>query len=173
MFHLNGESHFSDPVNRYRNRVPIAPVVLVSAVFVAASLYVWPLVASTPQTPPKSKIEQELEKKGSSTKTPAPTPSTNSGHTRSESRRRTPPEFQVTFICDVPGTEIALDGNVIGKIKEDKRLIVKVRQGRYIARASMKGYNPQSMPVVVFGQTLYTVLLGKPLPPPTPTGGGT
>jgi Tfp pilus assembly protein PilF len=167
MFHSNGENPFSDAATNRRVRVPrirvpIAPFFLITAVFVLTGY-------ALPVAPQKSKIEQELDKKDTGNKTAPPTSAPKSGHTRSVSRKRAAIEFPVTFISDVPGAEISLDGTVIGKVNDEKRLMVKVRQGRYIARASMKGYNPQSVPVAVFGQAIYTVLLGKPIPAPAPT----
>jgi tetratricopeptide (TPR) repeat protein len=121
------------------------------------------------QAPVKSKIEQELDKTDSAKKNVHPAAKKSSGHSRSAARRGQPIEYPVTFVSDMPGAEITIDGNVVGKTKEDRRLTVKLKKGRYKATTSLAGYNSQSMPVAVFGEATYAVNLGKPNPPPTPS----
>jgi Flp pilus assembly protein TadD len=174
MFQVNGDRYFSDSANHSRHRVQTARIFLVRAlgVLVLTSMYVWPAGALTIQTAQKSKIEQELDKKNTGNKKDTgnqPPSTTKSGHTKSVSRRTTSGEFPITFVSDVTGAEISLDGKVIGIIQPDKRLRVNVKQGRYTAKASLKGYNPQSIPVAVYGQSVYTIVLGKPIPTPAPT----
>jgi tetratricopeptide (TPR) repeat protein len=121
------------------------------------------------QTQVKSKIELELEKKNN----PAPNPTATSKSPRKGTPRSTRPsqpfEYSVSFISDVAGADVLLDGNLIGKTGEDKRLNVKVKKGQHKATASLKGYNPSTTTIGVFSDhMIYMLYLGKPLPPPSP-----
>jgi tetratricopeptide (TPR) repeat protein len=118
----------------------------------------------------KSKIELELEKKNVTSKKVEPTK-----RTRSEPRPGANPrshslnEPMITILSEVPGTEISVDGTVVGKIDDSKKLTVKVKKGQHKATASLKGYNPQTITISVSADhSTHTVSLGKPIPVPVP-----
>jgi len=124
-----------------------------------------------PQPQVKSKIEQELERKNTA---PKKTEVTKRGRTPAGSRSwkaksPRPPESSVTIVSDVPGTEISIDGTVVGKIDETKKLTTKVKRGQHKATASLKGYHSQSIIISVFAErSTHTLSLGKPIPAPAP-----
>jgi len=127
-----------------------------------------------PQAPVKSKIEQELEKKN----TPGPTTSTSPGKKRRTTSRSvsghasvaSAEESLVTFVSDVPGAEILVDGAIVGRTDENKRLTVRVRKGQHKATANLKGYNSQATTISVFAdKSTLAINLGAPLPAPAPT----
>lgn len=124
-----------------------------------------------PQPQVKSKIEMELEKK-------------NTANTKTESskKQRTAVrpvnsntnfvgrnESSITFVSDVPGTEISIDGILVGKIGDTKKLTTRVKKGQHKATASLKGYNSQSITISVFAdRATHAINLGKPIPAPAP-----
>ncbi len=120
--------------------------------------------------PQKSKIEQEIERKGTANKTESnkkPKTTVRSGSSNPESAGWN--QSTVTIVSDVPGTEIAIDGTLVGKIGESKRLTTKVKKGQHKATASLKGYNSQSITISVFAErSTHTISLGRPIPAPAP-----
>jgi Tfp pilus assembly protein PilF len=124
-----------------------------------------------PQPQVKSKIQQELEKKNSAnhrtetSKKPRTSTRSGSGNTRFSAVN----ESTITIVSDVPGTEISIDGTVVGRIAENKRLTTRVKRGQHKATASLKGYNPHTITISVFAErSTHSISLGKPLPPPVP-----
>jgi tetratricopeptide (TPR) repeat protein len=129
------------------------------------------IAAARVQDQVKSKIEQDIERRN----TPAKKP-------ESEKRGRTPAragsgynrlsrlnESSVTILSEVPGTEIFIDGALVGKIDETRKLTTNVKKGQHRLTASFKGYSPQSMIISVAAErSTYTLNLGKPIPAPTP-----
>ena len=86
------------------------------------------IAAARFQTPVKSKIEQEIERKNTSAKQPetekkgrAPGRA-GSGYNRLGRAN----ESTITIFSDVPGTEIFVDGELLGKIDETKKLTTKI-----------------------------------------------
>jgi Tfp pilus assembly protein PilF len=127
------------------------------------------LLQTQPQV--KSKIQQDLEKKNASNHrtetTRRPRTSTRTG--TSNGRFSAPNESTITIVGDVPGTEIAIDGTVVGRIGDNKRLTTRVKRGQHRATASLKGYNPHTITISVFAErSTHSISLGKPLPPPVP-----
>jgi Tfp pilus assembly protein PilF len=175
---VKGKDQSSHPVKSSRGfRLETLGFLIVPTICISGLIYSGPsplvVSAHTVFAPAqvKSKIQQELDSKSSPNKpaTSASKKTTNAGHSRSTGRRSGPVEYPLTFMSDVPGAEIALDGVVVGKINEERRLTVKVKQGQYKATASLKGYQPQSMNVTAYGTSSYTIKLGKPIPvPPAP-----
>jgi tetratricopeptide (TPR) repeat protein len=127
------------------------------------------IAAARPQV--KSKIEQDIERKNTSAQKPATekkgkTPA-RAGSSYNRSLRAN--ESSVTIMSEVPGTEIFVDGLLVGKIDETKKLTMKVKKGQHRLTAGLKGYNPQSMIISVAAErSTYTLNLGKPIPAPTP-----
>ncbi|HET6976019.1 MAG TPA: tetratricopeptide repeat protein [Pyrinomonadaceae bacterium] len=114
----------------------------------------------------KSKIEQEIERKNAPVKQPE-----NEKKARSSSahKRSIVNESAVTIFSEVPGTDIFLDGTLVGKIDQTKKVTTKAKKGPHTITASLKGYNSQSMVISVAAErSTHTLNLGKPLPPPTP-----
>ena len=119
----------------------------------------------------KSKIELELEKKNATTKKLEPTKrtGTETRSPRANPRSHSLNESTITILSEVPGTEISVDGTVVGKIDDSKKLTVKVKKGQHKATASLKGYNPQTITISVSADhSTHTVSLGKPIPVPVP-----
>lgn len=126
------------------------------------------IAAAPAQAQVKSKIQQEIERKN------APAPKTESDRkartsARSHNRVSRPNESSVTVFSDVPGTEVSIDGTVVGKIDETKKLTTKVKKGAHKLTVSLQGYNPNSMIISVAAErSAHTLNLGKPIPAPTP-----
>ena len=149
-------------------RTPLRVLTLSALAFVLTQA---DIAAARFQTPVKSKIEQEIERKN----TPAKQPET-------EKKARTPAragsgynrlgrasESTITIFSDVPGTEILVDGVLLGKIDETKKLTTKIKKGQHKLTATLKGFNPQSMNIsVAADRTAHTLNVGKPIPEPTP-----
>jgi Tfp pilus assembly protein PilF len=119
----------------------------------------------------KSKIEQELEKKTPANHKTDVNRKTKTGARSSGSYTRFPGrnESTITIVSEVPGTEISIDGMLIGKIGDTKKLTTTVKRGQHKATASLKGYNPQSITISVFAErSTHAISLGKPIPAPVP-----
>jgi Tfp pilus assembly protein PilF len=144
----------------------------IGAVGLGESTSSLPLLSVSFQQPgPKSKIELELEKKNATNKKPEPAKRSRM-ETRSERanpRSHSLNESTITILSEVPGTEISVDGTVVGKIDDAKKLTVKLKKGQHKATASLKGYNPQTITISVSADhSTHTISLGKPLPVPVP-----
>ncbi len=115
----------------------------------------------------KSRIELELEQKNAPTK-----------KTETEKKRTSPRaggnyarlnESSVTIISEMPGTEILVDGNLVGTIDVTKKLTTRIKKGSHHVTARLKGYNPQSMIISVAAErSTHTLNVGKPIPAPAP-----
>lgn len=116
----------------------------------------------------KSKIELELEKKNAR-KTEPNKPATEPRGPRANPRSHSLNESSITILSEVPGTEISVDGTVVGKIDAAKKLTIKVKKGQHKATASLKGYNPQTITISVSADhSTHSLSLGKPIPVPAP-----
>lgn len=84
-------------------------------------------------------------------------------------------QLDVTFITDVPETDIYLQNEKIGTTGKDGQLLRKVPPGEYRATASRTGYYLKHQTIVVNRrQTTFKFLMGQPMPlsavaSPTPT----
>jgi Flp pilus assembly protein TadD len=122
-----------------------------------------------PQAQVKSKIEQELERKNTTSKKTEVNTSVRTSSRSGTSRSLAPNQSSITIVSDQPGTEISIDGVVVGKTDENKRLTTKVKKGQHKATASLKGYHSQSITISVFAdRATHSISLGKPIPAPVP-----
>lgn len=102
----------------------------------------------------------------------------NSGRTRGQ--KPTPStQLDVTFITDVPETDIYLQNEKIGTTGKDGQLLVKVPPGEYRATANRADYYLKHQTVIVNRrQTTFKFFMGQPIPrstaaTPTPTPSAT
>lgn len=86
-------------------------------------------------------------------------------------QRPTPGEhLDVVFTSDLPETEFALQGEKIGTIGTDGKLVVKLRPGEYRVVARRAGYYTQQRTINVSTRlTTFKFFMGTPIPPFTPT----
>ena len=139
----------------------------------ACALFLPPadIQAARLQTQVKSKIEQEIESRNAPPKKPESDKKVRtSARASSDYNRLRPNESSVTFMSELPGTEILVDGNLVGKIDDTRKLTTKVKKGPHQVTARLKGYYQQSMIVsVAAARSTHTVNVGKPIPAPVPT----
>jgi len=142
------------------------PARIVSALALCLGLAPFQTTATASQAP-KSKIDQELEKKN----TPAKKTEVNKGRTRAprsaSSSSKSDVQFSVTIISDVPGAEIYVDDTWVGTTDGSKKLTTRLKKGQHKITASRKGYETQAGTISVFSnEVTHSISLGKPLAPP-------
>lgn len=128
------------------------------------------IAAARSQTQVKSKIEQDIERKNAPVKKQE---SDQKGRTPARAngtyKRLGANESSVTILSEVPGTDIFIDGTLVGKIDQTRKLTTRVKKGSHHITASLKGYNSQSTIISVAAErSTHTLNVGKPLPPPAP-----
>jgi tetratricopeptide (TPR) repeat protein len=94
---------------------------------------------------------------------------------RAKGQKTTPStQLDVTFITDVPETDIYLQNEKIGTTGKDGQLLVKVPPGEYRATANRTDYYLKHQTIIVNRrQTTFKFFMGQPIPrsaaSPTPT----